>query len=64
MSRVLQDYFRLMKFKYLEQHAKLDLMHNLTGEEGKILEQGENEEKGESINRNPSPRMLVLSRCV
>jgi len=35
-----------MKFKYLEQHAKLDLMHNLTGEEGKILEQGENEEKG------------------
>lgn len=36
-----------MKFKYLEQHAKLDLMHNLTGEEGKILEQGENEEKGE-----------------
>lgn len=53
-----------MKFKYLEQHAKLDLMHNLTGEEGKILEQGENEEKGESINRNPSPRMLVLSRCV
>ena len=41
-----QDYFRLMKFKYLEQHAKLDLMHNLTGEEGKILEPGENEEKG------------------
>lgn len=36
-----------MKFKYLEQHAKLDLMHNLTGEEGKILEQGENEEKGQ-----------------
>jgi hypothetical protein len=35
-----------MKFKYLEQHAKLDLMHNLTGEEGKILEQGENEDKG------------------
>ncbi|KAI5452443.1 hypothetical protein NCC49_000606 [Naganishia albida] len=41
----IKDYFRLMKFKYLEQHAKLDLMHNLTGEEGKILEQGENEEK-------------------
>lgn len=39
-----------MKFKYLEQHAKLDLMHNLTGEEGKILEQGENEEKGECMD--------------
>ncbi|KAJ9093474.1 hypothetical protein QFC19_008333 [Naganishia cerealis] len=41
----IKDYFRLMKFKYLEQHAKLDLMHNLTGEDGKILEPGENEEK-------------------
>jgi hypothetical protein len=48
-----------MKFKYLEQHAKLDLMHNLTGEEGKILEQGENEEKGKLLALHIQARVFV-----
>lgn len=51
-----------MKFKYLEQHAKLDLMHNLTGEEGKILEQGENEDKGEpDLTDGRQSNLIILS---
>lgn len=45
-----QDYFRKLKFKFLEQDAKLEFLAAISGDEPKVLQMGENEEKGERAN--------------
>ena len=39
-----QDFFRKLKFKYLEQEAKLEFTQAITGETPKILGRGENDQ--------------------
>lgn len=46
---IMQDFFRKLKFKYLEQEAKLEFIQSITSESPKLLEPGENNQRGRHL---------------
>lgn len=54
-DKIKQDYFRRLKFTYLEQEAKREFLDSITGDEPKGARPGENEERGEQrVDTSPS----------
>lgn len=43
-----QDFFRKLKFKYLEQEAKSEFTHSIVGETPRVLAPRENDKLGKS----------------